>query len=115
MPVASEIALSLGYPPRSNGSARIAFAALTGYWYFSSIFLTGLATNFFVVQLLSAPDRARVSWLGCVAGAAPGGILSLTRATIALPPLSRPGSARTRLHGAPPRQRGLLGPRTGGR
>lgn len=110
MPVASEIALSLGYPPRSNGSARIAFAALTGYWYFSSIFLTGLATNFFVVQLLSAPDRARFSWLGWLAGAAPVGILSLIGATIALLTLFRPERAAARLQDAARRQQNILGP-----
>jgi DASS family divalent anion:Na+ symporter len=110
MPVASEIALSLGYPPRSNGSARLAFAALTGYWYFSSIFLTGLATNFFVVQLLSTPDRARFSWLGWLAGAAPVGILSLIGATVALLVLFRPERAAARLQDAARRQQNILGP-----
>src|SRR5438552_154083 len=80
MPVASEIGQSLGFAPRSNGSARIAFAGLTGYWYFSSIFLTGLATNFFVVQLLLPADRARFSWLGWLAAALPVGIFCLAGA-----------------------------------
>ena len=110
MPVASEIGQSLGYAPRSSGSARLAFAGLTGYWYFSSIFLTGLATNFFVVQLLPAADRARFSWLGWLGAAAPVGILCLIGATIALLTLFRPERAAARLQDATRRQQRILGP-----
>ena len=110
MPVASEIGQSLGYAPRSNGSARLAFAGLTGYWYFSSIFLTGLATNFFVLQLLPAADRARFSWVGWLGAAAPVGILCLIGATIALLTLFRPERAATRVQDATRRQQRILGP-----
>lgn len=110
MPIASEIAQSLGYAPRSNGSARLAFAGLTGHWYFSSIFLTGLATNFFVVQLLSPDDRARFSWLGWLAGAAPVGLICLAGATAALLLLFRPEPSAPRLRDAARRQQRLLGP-----
>ena len=110
MPVASEIGQSLGYAPRSNGSARLAFAGLTGYWYFSSIFLTGLATNFFVVQLLPPADRARFSWLGWLAASAPVGILCLAGATLALLTLFRPERAAARMQDATRRQQRILGP-----
>ena len=110
MPVASEIGQSLGYAPRSSGSARLAFAGLTGYWYFSSIFLTGLATNFFVVQLLPAADRARFSWLGWLGAAAPVGILCLVGATVALLTLFRPERTAARLQDATRRQQRVLGP-----
>lgn len=110
MPVASEIGQSLGYAPRSNGSARLAFAGLIGYWYFSSIFLTGLATNFFVVQLLSPADRARFSWLGWLAAASPVGVLCLAGAAAALLLLFRPGAAATRIQDATRRQQRILGP-----
>ena len=110
MPVASEIGLSLGYAPRSQGSARLAFAGLIGYWYFSSIFLTGLATNFFVLQLLPVADRATFSWLGWLAGAAPVGVLCLVGATAALLVLFKPERAAARLQDATRRQQNILGP-----
>jgi divalent anion:Na+ symporter, DASS family len=110
MPVASEIGQSLGYAPRSNGSARLAFAGLVGYWYFSSIFLTGLATNFFVVQLLSPADRARFSWIGWLAAAAPVGLLCLVGAAAALLLLFRPERAAARIQDATRRQQRILGP-----
>ena len=110
MPVASEIGQSLGYAPRSDGSARLAFAGLTGYWYFSSVFLTGLATNFFVVQLLSPADRARFSWLGWLVAAAPVGIVCLVGAAAALLLLFRPERAAARIQDATRRQQRILGP-----
>jgi DASS family divalent anion:Na+ symporter len=110
MPVASEIGQSLGYPPRSNGSARLAFAGLVGYWYFSSIFLTGLATNFFVVQLLPPGERARFSWLGWLVAAAPVGIMCLVGAAVALIVLFRPERAAARMQDATRRQQRVLGP-----
>jgi len=110
MPVASEIGQSLGYAPRSNGSARLAFAGLVGYWYFSSIFLTGLATNFFVVQLLSPADRARFSWIGWLGAAAPVGIFCLAGAAAALLLLFRPERAAARIADATRRQQRILGP-----
>ena len=110
MPVASEIGQSLGFAPRSNGSARIAFAGLTGYWYFSSIFLTGLATNFFVVQLLLPADRARFSWLGWLAAALPVGIFCLAGAALALLVLFPPEPAAARIQDATRRQQRILGP-----
>ena len=114
MPVASEIGQSLGYAPRSNGSARLAFAGLVGYWYFSSIFLTGLATNFFVVQLLAPADRSRFSWLGWLGAAAPVGVLCLIGAAAALLLLFRPGQAAVRLQDATRRQQRILGPLSSG-
>ena len=110
MPVANEIGQSLGYAPRSSGSARLAFAGLIGHWYFSSIFLTGLATNFFVVQLLSPAERARFSWLGWLGAAAPVGLLCLLGASIALLVLFRPGPAAVRIRDATRRQQRILGP-----
>ena len=114
MPVASEIGQSLGYAPRSNGSARLAFGGLIGYWYFSSVFLTGLATNFFVVQLLSPADRARFSWLGWLGAAAPVGVLCLIGAAAALLLLFRPEPAATRIEDATRRQQRVLGPLSNG-
>ena len=110
MPVASEIGQSLGYAPRSNGSARLAFAGLVGYWYFSSIFLTGLATNFFVLQLLTPADRARFSWSGWLVAAAPVGTLCLAGAIAALLLLFRPERAAARIQDATRRQQRILGP-----
>lgn len=79
-----ELARALGYALRSRGSAALTFAALTGYWYFSSVFLTGLATNFFVVGLLPAAERARFDWLGWLVAALPVGVVGLVGAVVAL-------------------------------
>lgn len=69
-----ELAQSLGYIGRGSATAALAFAGLIGYTSFSSIFLTGLATNFFVLGLL--PPTEHVHWLTWLKGAAPtGGIL----------------------------------------
>jgi di/tricarboxylate transporter len=112
MPVASEIGQSLGYGPRSNGSARLAFAGLVGYWYFSSIFLTGLATNFFLLQLLTPVDRSRFSWTGWLIAAAPAGLICLAGATAALILLFRPEPTSARMQDAAARQQRILGPLT---
>jgi DASS family divalent anion:Na+ symporter len=92
-PLAHELARALGHPSRSRGSASLAFAGLIGYWYFSSIFLTGLATNFFVVGLLSAEDQRRFGWFGWLMAAAPVGIVCLAGALIVLFVVLRPESA----------------------
>ncbi len=76
-PLARELAQAMGYPPRSRASAALSFAGLIGYGSFSSIFLTGLAMNFFVLDLLSPADRLRFSWLPWTAGAAVAGVVLL--------------------------------------
>lgn len=63
-PVTAELRAALGHAPRSAGSAAIAFAGLVGAWYFSNLFLTGFATNFFVYELLPAAGRASFGWTG---------------------------------------------------
>jgi anion transporter len=89
-PIAHELSRALGYAPRSSGSASLAFAALIGYWYFSSVFLTGLATNFFVVGLLSPEDQLRFGWLGWLGAAAPVGVACLVGALVVLLVMLRP-------------------------
>ncbi len=89
-PLAQELSRALGYRPRSQGSASLAFAGLIGYWYFSSIFLTGLATNFFVLGLLSVEDQRRFGFFGWLAAAAPVGIACLVGALVVLFVLLRP-------------------------
>ncbi len=89
-PLAHELSRALGYAPRSKGSASLAFAGLIGYWYFSSIFLTGLATNFFVAGLLSADDQLRFGWLGWLGAAAPVGIGCLIGGLVVLLVMLRP-------------------------
>jgi di/tricarboxylate transporter len=88
--LAQELAHGLGYPDRSRASAGLAFAGLIGYSSFSSIFLTGLATNFFVLGLLPPPDRARFDWLHWLAGAAPAGIVMFAGALVAMLVVFRP-------------------------
>jgi divalent anion:Na+ symporter, DASS family len=92
-PLAHELSDALGYKPRSRASASLAFAGLIGYWYFSSIFLTGLATNFFVVGILPPDDQRRFAWFGWLAAAAPVGLVCLAGALVVLFVVLRPESA----------------------
>ncbi|HEV8229764.1 MAG TPA: SLC13 family permease [Candidatus Limnocylindria bacterium] len=96
-PLAHELARALGYGPRSRGSASLGFAGLIGYWYFSSIFLTGLATNFFVVGLLSADDQRRFGWSGWLLAASPVGIACLVGALVVLFVMLRPETTALRV------------------
>ena len=79
-PLGLELSQALGYPPRSRATAAISFAGLVGYGYFSSIFLTGLASNFFLIELLPVAERARFDWLTWLAAAAPTGVLMILAA-----------------------------------
>ncbi len=79
-----ELAQGLGYPPRSRASAALAFAGLVGYSAFSSVFLTGLATNFFVLGLLSPQDRQHFDWLTWFVNAAPAGAVIFAGAAVLL-------------------------------
>jgi DASS family divalent anion:Na+ symporter len=54
------------------------------------VFLTGLATNFFVVGLLSADDQRRFGWLGWLGAAAPVGLVCLVGALVVLLVMLRP-------------------------
>jgi len=111
-PVAAELAQSLGYAPRSRGSAAIAFAGLAGYWFFSSIFLTGLATNFVLVQLLPPDLRLRFGWTGWLGAALPAGIVCLLGATAAIFLLFRPEPSPPGVAQVVRRQQHVLGPLT---
>src|SRR5262249_6612861 len=85
-----ELAQALGYEGKSRAGAGLAFAGLIGYTFFSSIFLTGLATNFFVLGLLPPSDRTGVDWFSWLARAAPVGGLVFVGAFAALLLMFRP-------------------------
>ncbi len=76
-PLARELAEAMGYPARSRASAALSFAGLIGYGSFSSIFLTGLAMNFFVLELLPPADQAHFSWLPWLGAAVVAGVVLL--------------------------------------
>jgi anion transporter len=76
-PLAHDLAQALGYPTRSRASAALAFAGLAGYGLFSSVFLTGLVMNFFILNVFPAPDQTRFGWLTWLACAAPAGAILL--------------------------------------
>ena len=63
-PLTEELRVALGQPARSAGSAALAFAGLIGHWYFSNLFLTGFATNFFVLELIPEAERGAFGWWG---------------------------------------------------
>ena len=109
-PPTRDLAQTLGYPARSRASAAIAFAGLVGYGLFSSIFLTGLVMNFFVLDLLPQPDRARFGWLTWLACTAPAGAIMLLGAAGLLLVVFRAEAARKRGAELLRRQRRALGP-----
>jgi DASS family divalent anion:Na+ symporter len=92
-PLTQDLAQALRYRPRSRGSAGLAFAGLVGYGLFGSMFLTGLAMNFFVVALLSPSDRARFDWLHWLVGTVPAGVILAAGAVFVLGAFFRPESA----------------------
>lgn len=93
-PLAVEVSQALGYAHRTRASAALAFAAFIGYQYFSSVFLTGLAMNFFVQGLLPPADQARFDWLSWLGGAAAFGVVlllgSLAVLLVLFPPETAP-------------------------
>lgn len=111
--LAHELAQGLGYTARSRASAGLAFAGLIGYTSFSSVFLTGLATNFFVLGLLPSSDRLHIGLFAWFASAAPVGALLFAGALGALLLLFRPEQAPTITAEALRRQHRALGPLSG--
>lgn len=109
-PIGQELAQGLGYAPRSRASAALSFAGLIGHGAFSSVFLTGMAMNFFVIGLLSPPDRARIDWLTWFAGAALVGGVTFVGAAVVLQVLFRPEGAPKAMAEVVQRQQRVMGP-----
>ncbi|HET9001808.1 MAG TPA: SLC13 family permease [bacterium] len=109
-PLAQELAHGLGYPPRSRGSAGLAFAGILGYAAFSSVFFTGLAMNFYVFALMPAADRAQFSWSVWFLGAAPAGLILFLGCAAMLLVGFRPTESPRIAPAALERQRRVLGP-----
>ena len=109
-PLAQELSRAFGYGPRSKGSASLVFAGFVGYWYFSSVFLTGLATNFFVLGLMRPEDQRSFGWTAWLLAAAPTGLLCLIGALLVLFLVLRP-EADVRVDAATVRRQSrILGP-----
>ncbi len=89
-PLTQELAQGLGCPPKSRGSAGLAFAGILGYGAFSSIFLTGLAMNFYVDEMLPPGDRLHFTWLAWLMSAVPMGVVILAGSILMLLVLFRP-------------------------
>jgi di/tricarboxylate transporter len=92
-PFTRELARGMGYRDRSPGAASLAIAGVIGYGGFSSIFLTGLAMNFFVLDLLPPADRLAATWVTWLVRAVPTGLVLLAGAALALLVWFRPGVA----------------------
>lgn len=105
-----EFIQTAGYPARSNASAAFAFAALAGYGFFSSIFLTGFASNFFLLALLPASERADMSWLSWLAYSWPTGLLLLLGTVALIVGLFRPEGPMRAVRQVVQRQAATLGP-----
>ena len=83
-PFTRELARSMGYRDRSPGAASLAIAGVLGYCAFSSIFLTGLAMNFFVLDLIPDAQRQQATWLVWLERAVPTGLVFLVGSAVAL-------------------------------
>jgi anion transporter len=113
-PVASgivrELVQTAGYSSRSKGSAALAFAALTGYGLFSSIFLTGFASNFFLLALLPESERADITWLSWLGYSWPTGLLLLLGGVVFIIWFFRPDRPMRPLRDVVQLQAATLGP-----
>ena len=109
-PLTQELAQSLGYAARDRGSAGLAFAGVLGYGAFSSIFLTGLAMNFYVYELFPRPDQLRFGWLPWFAAAIPMGLVLFAGALVMLLVCFRPGERGRASSETLRRQQYVLGP-----
>lgn len=110
--VTRELAQAFGYEARSRGSAGLAFAGLVGYWYFSNIFLTGFATNFYLLELLDPAQQPAFDWTTWLWAALPAGVVCFAGGLLALLVLFPP-ERRTTVHtDVLERQRAVLGPIT---
>ena len=107
--VTRELAQAFGYEARSRGSAGLAFAGLVGYWYFSNIFLTGFATNFYLVELLGP---AALDWTTWLWAALPAGVICFAGSLVAILVMFKPERSTTVRAEALDRQRAVLGPVT---
>lgn len=83
-PLTQEIGESLGYPPRSRARAGLFLAGLMGHTAFSTVFLTGLVMNFFVLGLLPPDEHAHFGWMTWLAAAAPAGVVILAGVLVTL-------------------------------
>lgn len=107
-----ELSQALGYAARSRASAALAFAGLLGYGAFSSIALTGLAMNFFVLDLLPPESRVRLGWAGWLLAALPAGAVMFVGALAAVLLLFRAEEAPRTSAEVVHRQARTLGPMT---
>jgi DASS family divalent anion:Na+ symporter len=112
-PLTEELAEALHCPPGSRQRAGLAFAGLAGHGLFSSIFLSGLVMNFFVLDLLPAADRARFTWTFWLLAAAPVGAVILVGISLTLLTLFGGGGVRPAKGDTIPLQQRVLGPLSG--
>jgi DASS family divalent anion:Na+ symporter len=92
-PLAKELGQALGYQARSRATASLAFGGMLGYGMFSSIFLSGLAMNFFVYGLLPPAERGRFDWVTWLLSAAPAGAVLLVGSSLVVLAILRPEAA----------------------
>jgi di/tricarboxylate transporter len=107
--LAYELTQALGYSERGRASAGLAFAGLIGYSIFSSVFLTGLATNFFLLGQLPPSDRIQMTWFSWLGAAAPVGLLVFVGLLAVLSFAFRPERAPSVTPEALRRQQRVLG------
>jgi di/tricarboxylate transporter len=96
-PFTRELARGLQYR-EGPGTASLALAGIIGYGGFSGVFLTGLAMNFFVLDLLPAPDRLAATWFNWFVRAVPTGLVLWVGSALFLLFWFNPGRAGAARH-----------------
>ena len=77
MPLCREISDSLGFAPRSNGSAGLVLSAFVGFGSMGFMFLTGATYTLLGWNLLPPSQRADFTWATWFLAALPTGVVTL--------------------------------------
>jgi di/tricarboxylate transporter len=109
-PILGGLADGLGYPPRTRGSAGLAFAALLGFSLMTTLFLTGTATCLLAWGMLPEATRAEVTWGRWLVGVLPLEVLTFLGTTAWIVWRYRPEEARPARPGLVEAQLEALGP-----
>jgi len=101
---------TVGYPPRSRGSAGVAFAALLGFSLATTLFLTGTSTNLLAWSMLPEATQAEITWGRWFLAVLPLEVLTFAGALMWIIWRSRPETARPARPGLIDAQLEALGP-----
>jgi anion transporter len=109
-PIVNSLAETLGYPPRSRGSAGLALSAYLGFVLATTLFLTGTATSLIAWGLLPEATRNEITWTRWFIAVLPLEALTFAGAFWWITSHYRPTEPRAVRHRILDAQLGALGP-----